>query len=66
MRTSIGLVWMCTLPQGATNSVTHMMNVMKEVPRDCILEIMMSFLDDISMKVCAVQEKDEITDDKGC
>ncbi|MCO5610085.1 hypothetical protein L7F22_064320 [Adiantum nelumboides] len=28
MRTPLGLVRMCTLPQGATNSVAHMMNVL--------------------------------------
>ena len=38
---------MCTLPQGATNSVAHMMNAMNKVLRDCIPEITMPFLDDI-------------------
>ena len=66
MRTPIGLVRMCTLPQGATNSVAHMMNVMNKVLRDCIPEITMSFLDDIPMKGCAVEEKDETMDDRGC
>ena len=31
IRTPIGLLRMCTLPQGATNSVTHMMNGMHKV-----------------------------------
>ena len=31
MRTPIGLVRMCTLPQGATNSVAHMVNAMNKV-----------------------------------
>ena len=57
---------MCTLPQGATNSVAHMMNTMNKVLRDCILEITMSFLDDIPMKGCAVEGKDETMDDRGC
>ena len=36
MRTRIRLVRMCTLPQGAKNSVAHMMNAMNKVLRDCI------------------------------
>ena len=43
-----------------------MMNVMNKVLRDCIPEITMSFLDDIPMKGCAVEEKDETMDDRGC
>ena len=57
---------MCTLPQGATNSVAHMMNAMNDVLRDCIPEIMMPFLDYIPMKRCSVEEKDETMDDRGC
>ena len=66
MRTPIGLVRMCTLPQGATNSVAHMMNVMHKVLRDCIPQITMPFLDDILMKGCAVEERDEALDVQGC
>jgi hypothetical protein len=66
MRTLIGLVRMCTLPQGATNSVAHIMNAMNKVLRDCIPEITMSFLDDIPIKGCAIDEKDEPTDAQGC
>ena len=66
MWTPIGLVRMCTLPQGATNSVAHMMNMMNKVLRDCIPEITMPFLDDIPIKGCAVEEKDETMDDRGC
>ena len=44
---------MCTLPQGVTNSVAHMMNKMNKVLRDCIPEITMLFLD-------------ETMDDLGC
>mgnify|MGYP002774994070 CR=1 FL=1 len=66
MRTPVGLVRMCTLPQGATNSVAHMMNAMHKVLRDCIPEITMHFLDDIPMKGCAVEEKDEGLDSQGC
>jgi hypothetical protein len=37
--------------------------VMNKVLRDCILEIMMPFLDDIPIKGCAVELKDETTDE---
>ena len=57
---------MCMLPQGATKSVAHMMNAMNKVLRDSILEITIPFLDDIPMKGCAVEEKDEDMDDRGC
>ena len=43
-----------------------MMNAMNKVLRDCIPEITMPFLDDIPMKGCAVEEKDETMDDRGC
>ena len=50
---------MCTLPQGATNFVAHMVNAMNKVLRDCIPEITMSFLDDIPIKGSLEEEKDE-------
>ena len=43
-----------------------MMNVMTKVLLDCIPEITMPFLDDIPMKGCAIEEKDETMDDRGC
>ena len=36
MRTPIGLVGMCTLPHGGTNSVAHMVNEMNKVLQDCL------------------------------
>ena len=36
MKTPIGLVRMCTLPQGVTNSVAHMMNAMNKVLHEYI------------------------------
>ena len=66
MRTPIGLVRMCTLPQGATNSVDHMMNAMNKVLKDCIPDITMPFLDDIPIKGCLDEEKDESKDKEGC
>ena len=62
MRTPIRLVQMCTLAQGATNSVAHMMNAMHKVLSDCIPKITMSFLDDVPMKGCAMEEHDEALD----
>ena len=66
MRTPIVLVRMCTLPQGATNSVAHMVNAMNKVLRDCIPDITMPFLDEIPIKGCLVEEKDESRDEDGC
>jgi hypothetical protein len=57
---------MCTLPQGATNSIAHMMNVMNKVLRDFIPEKSMPFLDDVPIKGCMEEEKDETLDSKGC
>ena len=57
---------MCTLPQGATNSLAHMVNAMNKVLRDCIPEITMSFLDDIPIKGSLEEEKDGSKDEAGC
>lgn len=66
MRTLIGLVRMCTLPQGATNLVAHMLNAMNKVLKDCIPRIKMPFLDDILIKGCSNEEKDEPKDKDVC
>ena len=50
MKTPLGLVRMCTLPQGATNSVAHMMNGMNKVLRDFIPQVTMPFLDDVRVR----------------
>lgn len=58
---------MCTLPQEATNSVAHMQNAMHKVLRDFVLEVTISFLDDIPIKRCVEEEKDETVDvQTGC
>ena len=57
---------MCTLPQGGTNSVAHMVNAMNKVLRDCIPDITMPFLDDIPIRGCLVEEKDETIGPDGC
>ena len=66
MQTPLGLVQMCTLPQGGTNSVAHMVNAMNMVPRDYIPDVIMPFLDDILIKACPVEEKDESVGPDGC
>ena len=66
MRTPLGLVRMCTLPQGGMNSVAQMVNAMNKVLRDCILDITMPFLDNIPIKGCPVEEKDEAIGPDGC
>ena len=66
IKTPIGLVRMCTLPQGATNSVAHMMNGMNKVLRDFIPHITMPFLDDVPIKGCKEEEKNEELDESGC
>ena len=57
---------MCTLPQGATNSVAHMMNGMNKVLRDFIPHITMPFLDDVPITGCKEEEKNEELDESGC
>ena len=66
MRTPIGLVRMCTLPQDPTNSIAHMVNAMNKVLRDHIPKIAMPFLNDIPIKGCLESEKDESLDQDGC
>jgi hypothetical protein len=53
MRTPLGLLKMCTLPMGATNSVAHMQNAMNRILQSFILEKTRPFLDDIPIKGCA-------------
>jgi hypothetical protein len=54
------------MPQGATNSVAHMVNVMNKVVKDCILDITMPVLDDIPIKGCSDEEKDQSKVKDGC
>ena len=48
------------------NSDTHMMNVMNMVLRDCILSIIMSFLDNILMKDFVDEYKEKTRDQMNC
>jgi hypothetical protein len=41
------------------------MNTMNKVLRDCIPEITILFLDDIPIKGCGIEEKDESTESDG-
>ena len=42
------------------------MNAMNKVLKDCIPDITMPFLDDILIKGCSDEEKDESKDKEGC
>ena len=66
MQTLTGLVRMCTLPQGGTNLVVHMVNTMNKMLGDCISDITMPFLDDIPIKECPKDTKDEKVGEYGC
>jgi transposase InsO family protein len=59
MRTPLGLLRMCTLPQGATNSVAHMQNAMNKIFQAFIPEKTQPFLDDMPIKGCLETKKDE-------
>ncbi|CAM6128801.1 unnamed protein product [Calypogeia fissa] len=47
MRTPLGLLRMCTLPHGATNSVAHMQNAMSKILEPFIPRVTRPFIDDI-------------------
>ncbi|KAL3678944.1 hypothetical protein R1sor_021900 [Riccia sorocarpa] len=57
-----------TVPKksGATNSVAHMQNAMHKVLRDFVSEVTIPFLDDIPMKGCPTESRDETLDVDGC
>ena len=65
MKIPLGLVRMCTLPQGATNSVAHMMSRMNKVLQDFIPPTM-PFINDLPIKRCEESEKDGSLDQRGC
>jgi hypothetical protein len=66
MKTPLGLVRMCTLPQGVTNSVAHMQSAMNQILRDFVHEKTIPFVDDISIKSCREGAKDLTLDVDGC
>lgn len=66
MKTPLGLVRMCTLPQGATNSVAHMQSAMNQILRDFVPEKTIPFVDDIPIKGCPERVKDSTMDADGC
>jgi hypothetical protein len=57
---------MCTLPQGATNSVAHMQSVMNQILRDFVPEKTIPFVNDIPIKGCQKGAKDLTLDANGC
>ena len=66
MKTPLGLVQMCTLPQGATNSVAHMQNAMNQILKDFVPEKTIPFVDDIPIKGCEEAKRDSTVQDNGC
>ena len=66
MKTPLGLMRMCTLPQGATNSVAHMQSAMNQILREFVPEKTIPFVDDIPIKGCKEETKDLTLDDDGC
>ena len=66
MKTPLGLVRMCTLLQGATNSVAHMQNAMNQILKDFVPEKTIPFVDDIPIKGCEEAKRDSTVQDNGC
>jgi hypothetical protein len=66
MKTPLGFLRMCTLPQGATNSVAHMQNAMNQILREFVPEKTIPFVDDVPMKGCKEEVKDSTLDESGC
>jgi len=66
MKTPLGLVRMCTLPQGATNSVAHMQSAMNQLLREFIPDKTIPFVDDIPIKGCDEKKRDLTIQDDGC
>jgi hypothetical protein len=66
MKTPLGLMRMCTLPQGATNSVAHMQSAMNQILREFVPEKTIPFVDDIPIKGCKEEVKDLTEDADGC
>ena len=48
--TPIGLLWMTTLPQGATNSVAQFVQIVTKILKDIIPKDCLLFLNDIRVK----------------
>src|SRR5450759_5211374 len=65
MRTPLGLLRMCTLPMGATNSVAPMQNAMNTIFEPFIPEKTRPFLDDMPIKGCLEEFKNETLREDG-
>ena len=57
---------MCTLSQGATNSVAHMQNAMNQILKDFVLKKTIPFVYDIPIKGCEEAKRDSTIQDNGC
>ena len=58
MKTPLGLMRMCTLPQGAINSVAHMQSPMNQILKEFVPEKTISFVDEIPIKGCKEDARD--------
>jgi hypothetical protein len=65
MKTPLGLVRMCILPQGATNSVAYMQSTLNQILRDFVFEKTIPFVNDILIKGCQEGTKDLTLDADG-
>ena len=65
LRTPLGLLRMCTLPMGATNSVAHMQNAVSKIMEPFIPNYARPFIDDIPIKGCLAATKDTSVDATG-
>ena len=66
MKTPLGLMRMCTLPQGVTNSIAHMQIAMNKIMMEFVLEKTIPFVDGIPINGCIDEVRDSILDADGC
>lgn len=52
------------ITHGATNSMAHMMIVTNNTVRDFVSKVIVPFLDEVSIKGCSVDKKDQKTNGK--
>ena len=66
MKTPLGLVRMCTLPHGATNSMVHMQSAMNQILKDFVPEKTIPFVNDVCIKGCKKEAKGLTSDADDC
>lgn len=65
MKSPLRLMRMCTLPEGATNSVAHMQSTINQILKEFISNFFFFVLDDISIKSYNKEAKDLTLDTNG-